>query len=261
MKHIISYSGGLGSWMAAKIIAERYGTEDLILLFADTLIEDEDLYRFLREGADNIGVPLTTIAEGRTPWQVFHDTRFLGNSRVGNCSKILKREFIRKWIEARYKPDECVMYLGIDGMEAHRHDRAAQYWEPYTLVSPLCEAPFYSYGQIKERLEAEGIEIPRLYRMGFAHNNCGGFCVRSGQGQFAHLLKMMPERFAHHEQKEQELREYLDADVTILRKQVNGERVRMTLTELREQAERDESQLDLFDWGGCSCLVGDIDAD
>ena len=81
MKHIVMFSGGLGSWMTGKIVAERHGTDDLILLFADTLIEDEDLYRFLEEGAESIGGEFLRIAEGRTPWQEFFDTRFLGNSR------------------------------------------------------------------------------------------------------------------------------------------------------------------------------------
>ena len=62
------YSGGLGSWATAKIVIERHGKENTTLLFADTLIEDEDLYRFLDEGAKYLGVEFTRIAEGRTPW-------------------------------------------------------------------------------------------------------------------------------------------------------------------------------------------------
>jgi len=145
-------------------------------------------------------------------------------------------------------------------MEAQRQERAAEWWKPYRVESPLCEPPFVSYGQIKDRLATEGIEIPRLYKLGFAHNNCGGFCVRSGQGQFAHLLKVMPGRYAYHEAKEQELREYLGADVTILRRQEKNVRIKMTLTEFRKrtQGDGDDSQLELLDWGGCSCLVGDL---
>lgn len=252
------FSGGLGSWKTAKIVLERYGRKSTKLLFADTLIEDEDLYRFVDETAEKLGAELIKIAEGRTPWQVFHDTRFLGNSRVGNCSKILKREFIHKWIKKRYKPDQCVIYLGIDAMESHRHERAAKWWDPYVLKSPLCEPPFYSYGQIKEELEQDGIEIPRLYKMGFAHNNCGGFCVRSGQGQFAHLLKVMPERYAHHERKENELREYLGADVSILRDRRDNTLKTLPLTEFRKRVRAKDSQLNLLEWGGCSCLVGDL---
>src|SRR4051794_31372917 len=54
MKHIIKYSGGAGSFMCAKRVAEKEGTQDLILLMTDTLTEDEDLYRFAIEGAFNI---------------------------------------------------------------------------------------------------------------------------------------------------------------------------------------------------------------
>lgn len=32
MKHIVMYSGGVGSWAAAKRVAEKHGTENLILL-------------------------------------------------------------------------------------------------------------------------------------------------------------------------------------------------------------------------------------
>jgi hypothetical protein len=94
------FSSGAGSWAAAKRVAEQHGTEGLVLLFADTLIEDEDNYRFLDEAAANIGVQPTTVAEGRDPWQVFFDVRFLGNTRIDPCSRVLKRELLRAWLEA-----------------------------------------------------------------------------------------------------------------------------------------------------------------
>jgi len=54
MKHVVMFSGGIGSWVTAKRVAEKYGTSDLILVFADTLTEDPDLYRFIVEGAANV---------------------------------------------------------------------------------------------------------------------------------------------------------------------------------------------------------------
>jgi hypothetical protein len=39
---IVMFSGGIGSWAAAKRVAERHGTDNLTLLFTDTLIEDGD---------------------------------------------------------------------------------------------------------------------------------------------------------------------------------------------------------------------------
>lgn len=54
MKHIVMFSGGIGSWMTAKRVADQHGVDDLLLVFADTLSEDDDLYRFLIEGAANV---------------------------------------------------------------------------------------------------------------------------------------------------------------------------------------------------------------
>jgi 3'-phosphoadenosine 5'-phosphosulfate sulfotransferase (PAPS reductase)/FAD synthetase len=56
MKHIIFYSGGIGSYFAAKRVLEKHRPEDVILLFTDTLIEDKDLYRFLDETSKKLGV-------------------------------------------------------------------------------------------------------------------------------------------------------------------------------------------------------------
>lgn len=35
MKHIVMFSGGIGSWMTAKRVIEQHGTDNVILLFAD----------------------------------------------------------------------------------------------------------------------------------------------------------------------------------------------------------------------------------
>ena len=55
MHHVVFFSSGKASYVAAKLVAERYGVENLFLVFADTSIEDEDNYRFLIEAAENVG--------------------------------------------------------------------------------------------------------------------------------------------------------------------------------------------------------------
>ena len=98
MKYIISYSGGLGSFAAAKLAVEKYGQKNCCLVFTDTKTEDEALYRFLNETAKALGVELKILADGRDIWGVFNDVRFMGNSRIDPCSRVLKRELFRKWI-------------------------------------------------------------------------------------------------------------------------------------------------------------------
>lgn len=222
VKHIVFFSGGIASWAAAKRVAAAHGTSNLILFFSDTKTEDEDLYRFLREASENVGGQLIIDCDGRDIWQVFHDCRFLGNSRIDPCSRILKRDRAHRWIKENYSPEDTILYLGIDWTESHRTKSIVKAWSGWRVEFPLCDKPLLMKEQMLTQLQGEGIAVPRLYTLGFSHNNCGGFCVKAGQAHFRNLLKTMPERYAYHEQKEQELREYLGKDVTILRQQSNG---------------------------------------
>lgn len=254
MKHVVMFSGGAGSWATGKRVAAAHGTDDLILLFGDTLMEDEDLYRFLDEAAANIGGELVKVAEGRDPWQVFKDVRFLGNSRIDPCSRVLKREILRKWLDDHCDPADTVVYLGMDWTEAYRFERAEGYWAPWTVASPLLGPPYLEKWDMIAMLEAEGIAAPRLYDMGFPHNNCGGFCVKAGQAQFKLLLEKLPDVYAYHERKERELSEYLGKKVTVLRDRRGGESTPLSMAEFRERVEAGGQQLDMFEWGGCACF-------
>jgi hypothetical protein len=254
VRHVVMFSGGLGSWATATRVAERHGAADLTLLFADTLMEDEDLYRFIEASAANIGGNLVRIAEGRDPWQVFHDVRYLGNTRIDPCSRLLKREFLRRYLEANFDVADTTVYLGIDWTEAHRFKAAKPRWAPWRVEAPLCEKPYRMKQEFIRDLADAGIEVPRLYQLGHQHNNCGGFCVKQGQAGFANLLRTMPERYRYHEQKEQEMGEFLGKKVTILRDRSGGVTKPISLREFRERLEGG-GQYDIFEWGGCNCVA------
>lgn len=262
------YSGGLGSWATAKLIIAEHGKENTILLFTDVkgdnpsnhVGEDEDTYRFIKESAAKFDCQLVWLKDHRDIWKVFKDKRFLGNSRLAHCSFELKQKPARKWLEDNLEPQDCVIYVGIDWTESHRLPAIQKNYQPYEAVAPLCEAPYYEKNQIREWLKNDGIELPRLYKLGFEHNNCGGGCVKAGQAQFTKLLQIMPDRFGVWEQKEQELQQYLGKDVSILKETVQGERKNLTLKELRERFEKQPQLIDLDDWAGCGCFV-DYDAD
>jgi 3'-phosphoadenosine 5'-phosphosulfate sulfotransferase (PAPS reductase)/FAD synthetase len=253
MKHIVLYSGGLGSYFTAKRMLENgISKDDIILLFTDTKIEDEDLYRFLRESTKKLGIPLTDYSDGRDIWQVFHDWKFLGNSRIDTCSHVLKRTMTRKFIK-QFTPDECIIYLGFDWTEINRFEKAQKAWLPYKIECPLINKPYIDKEDMKAILMEEGIELPRLYKLGFAHNNCGGGCVKAGIGHFAHLLDTLPEVYAKWEQEEQKMRDYLGKDISILRRTKNKVRSNFTLKMLREEREA-LTETELCDIGGCGCF-------
>lgn len=260
MKHVVLYSGGIGSWATAHRIVPDSGDE-LILLFTDTKTEDEDLYRFLRESVEDLDGELVWLEDGRDVWEVFNDENFIGNTRVDICSRILKRDLSRKWIKENCDPADTIVYLGVDWTEVHRYERAKPRWEPYVLAAPLCDPPYIDKADMIAMCKDAGIRPPRLYEMGAAHNNCGGFCVKAGHGQFRWLLEQMPERYAYHEQKERDFRERVGKDVAIMKDRRGGTTRPLTMEEFRLRIEAENTEeLELDEFGGCGCMV-DFDDD
>lgn len=258
-KYIVSYSGGVGSFFATKRLVEKYGKDNVLALFADTLIEDEDLYRFLDETVKYLGIEFIKIADGRTPWEVFKDVKFLGNSRVDPCSKVLKRELIREWQKNNLDPSYHIINVGIDWTEMHRLERLQKRSENETISwkyeAPLCEEPYVTKQALFEELKSIGIKKPRLYDLGFPHNNCGGFCVKAGQAQFKLLLEKFPDRYKEHERQELEIQKLLQKPVTILRRQRRGQKENISLRQFREEFEKQELIYDKLEWGGCGCAL------
>lgn len=213
--HVVMASGGVGSWATAKLVVntKMQSGDRLTLLFADTLMEDPDLYRFLDESSANIGLgTLVKISEGRDPWQVFFDVRYLGNTRIDPCSYHLKRKLMRKWIEEHCDPASTVCYIGIDGGEEHRYLDAKRYWEPWAIEAPLIDADIVFKSVLFDMLAEEGVAAPALYSWGAPHNNCGGFCIKGGIDHFILLLNGDRDRYLFHEHREQQLRRFLGHD-------------------------------------------------
>lgn len=252
MKHVVLYSGGLSSHFAAKRVIEQHGRENTILLFTDTLTEDPDLYRFLDQASQSLGVTITRLCDGRNIWQVFKDRNFLGNNRVDPCSEELKRWKSGAYIR-QFKPDEVTIYLGFGWDEGHRYEKAQRYWLPYKVEAPLQSPPYLSNQDMIEFLREGGIEPPRLYELGFAHNNCGGGCVKAGIGHFKHLLNTLPEVFDEWERNEEAVRQHIGKDVAMLTRTINGKKIPYPLSKLRKAS--DLTKNELIDVGGCGCFT------
>ena len=248
----VQISGGAASYVAAKFILDECAHDGVALVFADTLIEDEDLYRFLIDAEQRLNHPIIRIAEGRDPWTVFFDERMMGNSRVDPCSKILKRKLLDKW-RVENCVEDCTVVIGYDATERHRFEPLQARMAPVTVRAPLLERGIWRE-QAHDLVKADGLRLPRLYPMGFPHNNCGGFCVKAGQASFALLLETMPERYAAHEAKEEAFRAFIGKDVSIMRDRSGGKSKPLTMRAFRERHEREPMLVDRSDLGGCTCM-------
>lgn len=260
MKHIVQYSGGLCSYWALRRVIEQYGKESVTALFADTNMEDEDLYRFNDDVERSLEIKIIRISDGRTPWGVMRDEKVIGRSGLDVCSRILKRDLLDKWRFENTTPENSRFYLGLDWTEGHRMTGDAQRqgmvkrFAPWSIEAPMMKEPIWDKCRMMKELETTGIALPRLYKLGFPHNNCGGFCIKAGQAHFAKLLELLPERYAFHEAQEEIVRAIV-GDYSVMNDRRGGKgKQTMTLKTFRERIAAGES-FDRHDWGGCGCAT------
>ena len=257
-KHIVNFSGGWCSFWAAKRVVDQHGPTDVTLLFADTIIEDPELYLFNAKASALLGVPITRVSKELTPWQLFRQQGMIANNRFPICSIYLKREVLDGWIETSCDPAQTTIYLGFDWTEQHRLDHIRKSRPEWSFEAPMIEAPIWDKCRMQSEALKLGFMLPKLYELGFPHNNCGGRCVRAGISHWVHLWNTLPERYLEWEREElatiKELTErgVSSAWFSFLRDRRGGTTKTMTLAALRQRIEAGEV-LDKHDWGGCGC--------
>ncbi len=290
MKAVAMWGGGITSWAVGRYAVDTHGPDNVTLLFADTKAEDADMPRFNADCERQLGVPLTVVADGRTPEQVDIDRRWLSNSRTAQCSFWLKIVPCRKWLDANCDPANTIVYVGIDWTEmerlpgqhmgyAHRAPGVCakpKYCRslfdengrlegpgckhlldvPWRVDAPLTRAPYRTKDMHIAAFRALGYDEPEMYRLGFEHNNCAGSCIRGGQAHWAQVLRVRPELFAAKEAHEKRMQDLLGTSVTVLKEQRGGTVQPLSLTELRQRLEgRALGLFDENDLGGCGCFV------
>ena len=200
--HTVNFSGGLASAFVA-VVVKRQGIAPL-LLHTNTNFESDDTYVFMEQVSDHLGLEITWVADGRTPEQLFWDEHLLGNDLFPICSVVLKANQCENWLmEKRMAGYEPEFYLGLLPREVKRVVRIRRQYEhmgtyPATARFPLVDnlplaesilreesiyAPL-SNETLRAYFRAKGIETPRAYALGFAHNNCRNQCVRAGMGHW-----------------------------------------------------------------------------
>jgi 3'-phosphoadenosine 5'-phosphosulfate sulfotransferase (PAPS reductase)/FAD synthetase len=240
IKACVQYSGGLMSWGAAKLAVDKYGPENVLLLFADVGVESDGTYRFILQGANALGAELKLVRANPggpylTPWDICAKYNFLPNWKFPLCSTELKKTPLKKFIKD-YIPEGADIVIGFSIEEEHRINKMLRAQEKgqyrkYNLWFPLADKPYTPVCRIREWLKQYGIEESDLYKVGANHANCNGACFQASKGHWAWLLKEKPDVYAYYEEKESHFVE--ESGTTIQRK--NGEPY--SLKQLREDVE------------------------
>lgn len=242
--NVVSFSSGLSSALTAVRVLDKY--PDAKLVFLDTKFEDEDNYRFMSDFENKFGIEILKISEGRTPYDVFEDQHVIPNNLVAPCTGKLKLELFKKWLSEQEKP--ITIYIGYDYLEVHRCDATKRNYESlgYSVDFPLLWKPLETRKYTTISKNEWGIEPPRMYGLGYTHANCGGRCIKQGQGDWLRTLANFPDRFKFCEEWEQYMRKEFpkSANYAILKVVRNGEVLPYPLKNLREDYESRISKMD-----------------
>lgn len=255
--HVIFYSGGKSSFSVADYVKTKFPDDNIVLYFTDTLWEHPDLYRFIQEGSDKLQLPLLIHSMGLNPIELMFEKKLVFNSRIGECSKYLKmkvaadflkkgeRPVIERWRNKQYLKDEdfiseATLYFGIGFEELHRQGPIIKNWRPFKVEMPWIEH-MVNHDEV---LRKYSMKQPVLYDLGFAHNNCGGRCVKAGQGHYRNLKQKMPDVFHDIMVKEHHMKIYVSSYRYIMSIETDGrdgwdEEVRRVLLDELDAAYRD----------------------
>lgn len=261
MIHIVNVSGGAGSAVCLLRVVDRYGTEGVRAVFADTLIEDPTLYRFLDDLERVSGVQIERLSQGVSAWDVFTREAMWTNPQTGGClaSHHLKKLPLRKYRdEVAGSPESAILYVGYDISEQDRMARFKDANEPWRVEFPLAwPKPLVRCDQL-DFLRNRGLVPCDMYERGYSHANCGGTCVLAGIKQWAMVRKDYPERFAHAVAVENQVTEFQAqrgrGEYTILARRRKGKSSNLPLSVLASEFDSGEVSGDDGRVSSCSCV-------
>lgn len=206
MKHIVCFSGGHSSALAAIETVRKYGNKAVILLNHDISphVEHEDIKRFKREVADYLGLPITyaNMPEWETtpPLAVaIKNKAFKAYTRPAFCTARLKTEPFHRWLAEHGELGDAVIY-GFDPEETNRISRRKIVMRAmgYQAVFPLAdwERTILSTKEV-------GIKRPITYQT-YKHANCIG-CLKAGRQHWYCVYCLRPDIWEEAKQAEREI--------------------------------------------------------
>lgn len=194
MKIIAWFSCGITSAVACKLAIEKYGKEDIDLVYIKIDSAHPDNERFIKDCEDWYGkkITITQSDSYKDQFEVISKRRYVNGVNGAPCTSALKKD-------VRFKYEKEVGYTNqVFGFEFVKKEinRAIRFSEQYPHTKPLF--PLIDAKLTKEMcadiILKNGIKLPTMYELGFHNNNCI-MCVKGGKGYANHIRKHFPEYF------------------------------------------------------------------
>lgn len=186
---VCRYSCGVASACATKLALERDPHARIINAFIAS--EDADNRRFLADCEEWFGRPIVVLRDtkyGAMASEVWKRHRFIVSRQGAPCSKALKATIL----EGDWRPgDTIVLGYTADPRDAARLDRFVDAHNNLRVSAPLIDAGLTKRNCL-DMVARAGIELPRMYRLGYHNANCPG-CPKGGMGYWNRIRIDFPE--------------------------------------------------------------------
>lgn len=188
MRHISWFSCGAASAVATKLAIQQH--PEVIVARCIVKNEDPDNDRFANDCAEWFERPILELRSDRYAdcWQVWEERRFLNSPQGALCTVEMKKK-----VRQRFQQLGDIQYFGFTLDEVTRSERFRENNLEVDARFPLIE------GVLTKRdcftfVQAQGIELPLMYRLGYNNANCVG-CVKGGMGYWNKIRVTHPEVF------------------------------------------------------------------
>lgn len=201
---VVWFSCGAASAVAAKKTIELYGDTHHIRVVNNPIAEeDEDNLRFLKDVEAWLGIEIESCTNPKYPnascIEVWDKRQFMSGVAGAPCTLELKKNARKHW-EATNHADHHV--LGFTADEVKRHERFILTERP--LLPVLIDAGLTKQDCYHVLMQA-GVEIPRVYRMGYPNANCIGCVKATSPTYWNHVRDKHPEVFEQRAKQSREI--------------------------------------------------------
>jgi len=191
------FSSGAASAVACKKTIELYGDDNNIIIVNNPIKEeDSDNVRFLKDVEKWLGIEIQYAINSKYPTcstvDVWEKNKYMSGVAGAPCTKFLKKHARYEW-EKNNHADYHV--LGFTHDEKKRHDKFIK--TERSNVLPVLINLGLTKDNCFEILKKAGIDLPRIYSMGYPNANCIG-CVKSQSPSYRQIVrKNHPSVFNH----------------------------------------------------------------
>lgn len=188
------WSAGVTSAVACKMAIDKYGSDNVDLVYFHIASAHPDNKRFMSDCEKWYGKTIRTVSNDKydDQFDVIESTRFINGPYGAKCTGELKKN-VRLKVQ-RDNDYEAQVF----GFEYSRKEinRALRFADQHPETNPqflLIDARLTKQDCVNV-IAAQGITIPKMYELGYPNNNCVG-CVKGGMGYWNKIRDDFPDVF------------------------------------------------------------------